>query len=41
MKWVLQRCHEGPSEDRGDGVLQPLMDVGGHQLDPAEASRRQ
>ena len=25
----------GPGEDRGNGVLQPLMVVGGHQLDPA------
>ena len=31
----------GPGEDRGDGVLQSLMSVGGYQLNHAEASRRQ
>ena len=27
----------GPSEHRGDGVLQPLVSIGGYQLHPAEA----
>ena len=27
----------GPSEHRGDGVLQPLVGIGGYQLHPAEA----
>ena len=31
----------GSSKDRGDGVLQPLVSIGGYQLHPAEASSGQ
>ena len=31
----------GPSEHRGDGVLQPLVSIGGNQFHPAEPSGRQ
>ena len=37
MKWVRQRCQLASSKDCGDGVLQPLVGIGGHQFHPAEA----
>ena len=41
MKWGAAALPAGPSEHRGDGVLQPLVGIGGYQLHPAEASSGQ
>ena len=35
MKWVRQRLPAGPSEHRGDGVLQSQVGIGGNQFHPA------